>query len=93
VRPFSCSKEAGVGEFNRSSHRLFATVTKYLTEQFKRRKDLFWLIVSELLVHGGPVPLFLGHGEVEHHSGEGMEEKSWSLYDGQGAERQRRTWG
>jgi hypothetical protein len=34
-----------------------------------RRKDLFWLMVSEVLGHDQLDPLFLGCSETEHHGG------------------------
>jgi hypothetical protein len=44
-------------------------VTKTCEKQFKRKKDLSWLMVSEVLDHGQLALLFLGQGEAEHRGG------------------------
>jgi hypothetical protein len=40
---------------------------KYVRETTQGRKDLFWLTVSEVSVHGWLALIFLGHGNREHH--------------------------
>lgn len=40
-------------------------------------------MVSEALVHGNSVWLYLGRGEIEHHDREGMTEERGSLHGSQ----------
>jgi hypothetical protein len=49
--------------------QFFITVTKYLSKTAWERKDLFWLIVSEVSVHSQLVPLFWAWGAKEEHHG------------------------
>jgi hypothetical protein len=46
-------------------------LTIYLTEMHKGKKDLFFLMVSEVLIHAWSALLFWGKGKEEHHSGKG----------------------
>lgn len=66
-----------------SINRLFVSVTwkNWLT----RRKDWFWLMVSEASIHGHLAPCSGTCGEVEHSGREHMGEQSWSPPDGHGA--------
>jgi hypothetical protein len=49
-------------------------MTKYLRKQLKRRKELFWLMVSKVSVYGQLALLFLGYGEAEHLGEGGQKE-------------------
>jgi hypothetical protein len=54
---------------------VFCGCDKYLRKQLKRRKDLFWLMVSEGSVHGWLAPLLWASHETEHH---GTKSMCWS---------------
>jgi hypothetical protein len=41
-------------------------------KQFKRRRDLFWLMISEVSVHGGLVPLLETVFKAEQHGSKSM---------------------
>jgi hypothetical protein len=52
--------------------RFSITGTYYLIEQLKRRKNLFWIMASEVL-HWSPwLHSFWDHSETEHHCNRGM---------------------
>jgi hypothetical protein len=66
------------------------TMTKYQRKSTQRRKDLFWLMVSEVPVHGclaGSIALVLW--QAEHHGQEGRKEQSCFI---KVAEKQRENW-
>jgi hypothetical protein len=44
----------------------FFTVTKYLRKTTHRKKDLFWLAVSEVSAPGHLAALLWARGEAEH---------------------------
>jgi hypothetical protein len=60
--------------------QLFTAVTKYYDKQLKGR-NLFWLTVSEVSVHGHLAAMFLGHGEAKHDSREHLWSKAAHLLE------------
>jgi hypothetical protein len=55
-------------------------VTKSLGKQISGSKYLFWLVVSEVSVHGQLSSLLLGCVDAEHYSGERMQWKKGTHY-------------
>lgn len=69
-------------------------MTEYLRKSTWKRKDLFWITVSEVSVDAHVAPLLQTCGEAEHHGKGGMVEQRRSP---QGGRKQReeegRDWG
>jgi hypothetical protein len=54
-----------------------------------KEKTLFWLVVSEVSVHGNLAPLLWTCSKAEHHDGEGILEHSCSPHGMQEPNRRR----